>query len=192
MIDSEKIKQLTREFIIALGDDPDREGVVETPKRVAKMCQEIFEGMNYTNHEIAQKFNKTFKCDADDLVIERNIPIFSFCEHHLALMYNLKVHIAYIPNGKVIGLSKLARIADMVGKRLQLQEKIGSDIADILEEILGVANVAVIIEGEHACMTMRGIRKPGASTQTATLRGSFKTDTNLRKELYSLLNTNKH
>ena len=192
MIDSEKIKQLTREFIIALGDNPDREGVVETPKRVAKMCQEIFEGMNYTNHEIAQMFNKTFKCDADDLVIERNIPIFSFCEHQLALMYNLKVHIAYIPNGKVIGLSKLARIADMVGKRLQLQEKIGSDIADILEEILGVANVAVIIEGEHACMTMRGIRKPGASTQTATLRGSFKTDTNLRKELYSLLNTNKH
>ena len=192
MIDSEKIKHLTREFIIALGDDPNREGVVETPKRVAKMCQEIFEGMNYTNHEIAQKFNKTFECDADDLVIERDIPIFSFCEHHLALMYNMKVHIAYIPNGKVIGLSKLARIADMVGKRLQLQEKIGSDIADILEEILGVANVAVIIEGEHACMTMRGIKKPGVSTQTATLRGLFKEKSDLRKELYSLLNTNKH
>ena len=150
MIDSEKIKQLAREFIIALGDNPDREGVVETPKRVAKMCQEVFAGMNYTNHEIAQMFNKTFKCSTNDLVIERDIPIFSFCEHHLALMYNMRVHIAYVPNGRVIGLSKLARIADIVGKRLQLQEKICSDIADILVEILDTENVAVVVEGEHS------------------------------------------
>ncbi len=192
MIDSEKIKQLAREFIIALGDNPDREGVVETPNRVAKMCQEVFAGMNYTNHEIAQMFNKTFKCSINDLVIERDIPIFSFCEHHLALMYNMRVHIAYVPNGRVIGLSKLARIADIVGKRLQLQEKICSDIADILVEILDTENVAVIVEGEHSCMSMRGIRKTGALTQTTALRGLFKDNGDLRKELYSLLSLRKN
>lgn len=188
MIDQEKIKQLTREFLIALGDDPEREGLKETPDRVARMCAEIYEGMNYTNHEIAMKFNKKFEHEGNDLVIVRDIPIFSHCEHHLALMYNMKVHIAYIPNGWVIGLSKLARIADMVGKRLQLQEKIGSDIADILEEILGDANVAVIIEGEHSCMTARGICKPGTSTFTSTLRGKFIEIPALRQELYSILN----
>lgn len=189
MIDTEKIKQLTKEFLIALGDNPEREGLKETPKRVSKMCQEIFEGMNYTNHEIVKMFNKKFKVDSDDLVIVKDIPIFSFCEHHLALMYDMKVHIAYIPNGWVIGISKLARIADMVGKRLQLQEKIGKDIADIVEEILGETNVAVIIEGKHSCMTMRGIKKLDSKTQTATLRGEFKTNSNLRKELYSLISS---
>lgn len=189
MIDTKKIEQITKEFLTALGDNPEREGLLETPKRVAKMCVEIFEGMNYTNSEIAQMCNKKFKVDSDDLVVVRDIQVFSFCEHHLALMYDMKVHIAYIPNGWVIGLSKLARIADLVSKRLQLQEKIGKDIANIVEEILGEANVAVIIEGKHACMTMRGIKKTNSRTQTATLKGEFKTNSNLRKELYSLLNT---
>ena len=187
MIDTEKIEQLTREFLIALGDDPDREGLKETPKRVARMCNEIYEGMNHTNDEIAKMFDKKFEHQGDDMVVVRDIPIFSHCEHHLALMYNMKVHIAYIPNGWVIGLSKLARIADMVGKRLQLQEKIGSDIADILEKILGDANVAVIIEGEHSCMTARGICKPGTSTKTCTLRGMFRDNATLRQELYAVL-----
>ena len=141
MIDKEAIREHIRGILVALGDDPDREGLKETPDRVARMYEEVFEGMNYTNHEIAQMFNKTFNEDAgsaensDDMVIVRDIDIFSYCEHHLALMYDMKVTVAYLPKGKVIGLSKIARIADMVGKRLQLQERIGSDIADFKRNI---------------------------------------------------------
>ena len=165
MIDTDAIKEHIRGILVALGDDPDREGLKETPDRVARMYEEVFEGMNYTNHEIAKMFNKTFNEDAgtakgsDDMVIVRDIDIFSYCEHHLALMYDMKVTVAYLPKGKVIGLSKIARIADMVGKRLQLQERIGSDIAEILKEILDTEDVAVIIEGTHSCMTARGIKK---------------------------------
>ena len=152
------------------------------------MCKEIFEGMCYTNEEIANMFNKCFEdVDTGDLVVESNIPIFSFCEHHCILMYDVSVAIGYIPNGKVIGLSKLARIADMVGKRLQLQERIGSDIADILEMVLGTKDVIVVIEGKHGCMTARGIKAREAVTKTATLRGKFNTDYNLRQEFYSLI-----
>ena len=153
------------------------------------MYEEVFEGMNYTNHEIAEMFNKTFS-DAlryeeagQDMVMVKDIDIFSYCEHHLALMYDMKVAVAYIPNGKVIGLSKIARIADMVGKRLQLQERIGSDIAEILQEILGSEDVAVIIEGTHSCMSARGIKKSAAATRTYTLRGRFKEDKLLQMRL---------
>lgn len=123
-IDTEKIKELVPQFLAALGDDPNREGLKETSDRVARMCNEIFEGMCYTNEEIAHMFDKCFEdVKTGDLVVESNIPIHSFCEHHIMLMYDVSVAIGYIPNGKVIGLSKLARIADMVGKRLQLQER---------------------------------------------------------------------
>ena len=115
------------------------------------------------------------------------IPIFSYCEHHLALMYNMEVSVAYIPNGKVIGLSKVARVADMVGKRLQLQERIGEDIAYILMKILGTDNVMVVIQGEHSCMTARGIKSRGSRTKTATLKGVFNTDSDLRGEVYNLI-----
>ena len=140
-IDTRAIEEHIRGILIALGDDPTREGLADTPKRVAKMYAEVFEGMNYTNHEIAQMFNKTFEDDPDsyhnsnDIVVVKDIEVFSYCEHHMALMYNMNVSVAYIPNGKVIGLSKIARIADMVAKRLQLQERIGSDIAEIMQEI---------------------------------------------------------
>lgn len=188
MIDTEKIEELTKEFLIALGDNPSREGLQKTPERVAKMCNELFEGMLYTNEEIADMFDTCFEdVETGDLVVESNIPIHSFCEHHLMLMYDMSVAIGYIPNGKVIGLSKLARIADMVGKRLQLQERIGSDIADILSMILGTKDIIVVIQGKHGCMTARGIKSREAITRTATLRGRFWTDSDLRSEFYSLI-----
>lgn len=187
-IDKNKIEELTREFLIALGDDPDREGLKKTPSRVARMCDELFEGMTHSNHEIAQMFNTCFEdVKTGDLVVESNIPIHSFCEHHLMLMYDMSVAIGYIPNGKVIGLSKLARISDMVGKRLQLQERIGSDIADILHEILNTNDIIVVIQGKHGCMTARGIKSREAITRTATLRGRFESDSDLRSEFYSLI-----
>lgn len=175
-------------LILAIGDDPDRPGLVKTPNRVRRMYDEIFEGMNYTNDEIADMYDVCFEEDVSkDLVTVTNIPIFSTCEHHLATMYSMKCHVGYIPNGRVVGLSKIARIADMVSKRLQLQERIGKDIADILQKILQTDNIIVVIEGEHACMTMRGIKKPGTITRTATLRGIFHSDSDLRKEFYSLI-----
>ncbi len=192
-IDKEKIAYHIREILIALGDDPEREGLKETPMRVAKMYEEVFEGMNYTNEEIAKMFGKTFE-DEDylgenygDLVVIKDIPIFSYCEHHMALMYNMKVSVVYRPCDKVIGLSKVARIADMVGKRLQLQERIGSDIAEIMTKVTGSEDIGVFIEGEHSCMTSRGIKKPGVSTRSTTFRGKFKEDVALRQEALMLI-----
>lgn len=190
-IDTEAIREHIRGILVALGDDPEREGLRDTPDRVARMYEEVFEGMNYTNHEIAQMFHKTFEdrmefqAESDDMVFVKDIDIFSYCEHHLALMYDMKVSVAYIPHGKVIGLSKIARIADMVGKRLQLQERIGSDIAEIIQEILGSEDVAVIIEGTHSCMSARGIKKTAATTKTYTLRGRFREDKSLQMRLYT-------
>lgn len=184
----EKIKAAIRTILTELGDDPDREGLKETPDRVARMYDEVFEGMRYTNDEIAEMFNKCFEAEKSrDLVLVQDIEVFSYCEHHLALMYNMKCHIGYIPNGKVIGLSKIARICDMVSKRLQLQERICSDIAEIMQKVCGTEDVIVIVEGEHSCMTARGIKKPGAKTRTSAIRGLFDTDYELRNEVYNLL-----
>ena len=187
-IDTEAIAYHIREILKALGDDPEREGLKDTPKRVAKMYEEVFEGMNYTNKEIADMFNKTFvlnECDEYDgiekmqnMVVVRDIDIFSYCEHHLALMYDMKVTVAYIPKDRVIGISKIARIADMVSKRLQLQERIGTDIADIVQMVTGAEDIAVFIEGCHSCMTARGIKKVNAKTYTQTLRGRFSNESN--------------
>jgi len=191
-IDIKAIEEHIKGILIALGDNPDREGLMETPNRVAKMYEEIFKGMCYTNDEIAEMFNKTFEEDLlveenpQDMVLMKDIEIFSYCEHHLALMYNMKVAVAYIPNKKIIGLSKIARIADMVGRRLQLQERIGTDIVEIIQKITGTEDVAVIIEGEHGCMTTRGIEKPGAKTITTTLRGKFNSDPVLNNKLMML------
>ena len=184
-IDTEAVAYHIRGLLVALGDDPDREGLKETPQRVARMYEEVFEGMKYTNEEIAQMFDKTFSEDEEggadrygDMVVVKDIDIFSYCEHHLALMYDMKVTVAYVPNGKVIGLSKIARIADMVAKRLQLQERIGTDIADIITQVTGSEDVAVYIEGCHSCMTARGIRKTNTKTYTQTLRGRFQNESN--------------
>lgn len=191
-IDVQAIEEHIRGILIALGDDSEREGLKDTPKRVAKMYEDIYKGMCYTNDEIAGMLNTTFEDDLalgnaeNDLVFMKDIEIFSHCEHHLALMYNMKVAVAYIPKQKVIGLSKIARIADMAGRRLQLQERIGSDIAEILQKITESEDVAVIIQGEHGCMTTRGIQKPGAKTITTTLRGRFNTDPMLNNKLMML------
>lgn len=186
--DRKKIMQAVTMLIEAIGDDPEREGLKGTPDRVARMYEEIFEGMRFTNDQIAKMFGTCFESDSNDLVVVKNIPIFSYCEHHMALMYNMEVSIGYIPNGKVIGLSKISRVAEMVGKRLQLQERIGTDIAEIIQKIAGTENVIVVIEGEHSCMTTRGIKSRGSKTKTATLRGIFKDNVALRNEFYNLIN----
>lgn len=188
-IDTEAVRTHIRGLLVALGDDPDREGLKDTPDRVARMYLEVFEGMQYTNEEIAQMFGKTFQdemdfvTDSQDMVVVRDIQLFSYCEHHMALMYDMTATVAYIPNGKVIGLSKIARIADMVSKRLQLQERIGSDIAQIMQMVTGSEDVAVLIQGSHSCMTARGIRQTNAKTTTTTLRGKFRTDAALQSQL---------
>jgi GTP cyclohydrolase IA len=192
MIDTKAIEGHIRGILIALGDDPEREGLKDTPKRVAKMYEEVFAGMNYSNHEIAQMFDKTFSDGMEEdneggpqlrdgrVVVMKDIDLFSYCEHHMALMYDMKATVAYIPHGSVIGLSKIARVCDMVGRRLQLQEKIGRDIADIITEITGSVDVAVTLEGCHSCVTARGIKKSNTRTFTAELRGTFQADPSLQ------------
>ena len=185
--DRNKIMQAVKMLIEAIGDNPEREGLKGTPDRVARMYEEIFEGMRFSNDEIAKMFNTCFTASSNDLVVVKNIPIFSYCEHHMALMYNMEVSVGYIPKGKVIGLSKISRVAEMVGKRLQLQERIGSDIAEIIQKIAGTKDVIVVIEGEHSCMTTRGIKSRGSKTKTATLRGQFEENFALRNEFYNLI-----
>ncbi|WBW98416.1 GTP cyclohydrolase I FolE [Oceanirhabdus sp. W0125-5] len=192
MIDKKKIEEHIRGIIEALGEDPNREGLIDTPKRVANMYEEVFEGIKYSNDDLVEMYGKTFEEDFtytendNDMVFMKDIEIFSYCEHHLALMYNMKVNVAYIPKKKIIGLSKIARIADMVGRRMQLQERIGQDIAYIVSKITESDDVAVIIEGEHGCMTTRGIKKMGTRTVTTTLKGTFKEDEKTFSRLMSL------
>jgi len=184
MIDKEAIKEHIRGILIALGEDPDREGLQETPDRVARMYEEVFEGIQYSNHEIAEKFGKCFSLqnpEYRDPVVVRDISVFTYCEHHMALMYNMHINVAYVPEGKVIGLSKIARICDMASKRLQIQERLGADIAEILMEATGSENVGVVITATHSCMTARGIRNASAQTVTHTFRGTFRNDVNLQK-----------
>ncbi|MDE6026159.1 MAG: GTP cyclohydrolase I FolE [Lachnospiraceae bacterium] len=189
-IDKDAIKEHIRGILVALGDNPDREGLKETPERVARMYEEVFEGMNYTNDQIAEMFSKSFEQpegSSNDIVLVKDIEVFSYCEHHMALMYDMNVSVAYIPKGRVLGLSKIARIADMVAKRLQLQERIGSDIAYIMEKVTNSPDIAVIIEGSHSCMTARGIKNGQAKTLTTTLKGKFESDGDLQKRLMLLV-----
>lgn len=194
-IDRKAIEEHVRGILVALGENPDREGLVDTPKRVAKMYEEVFAGIQYSNKEIAAMFDKTFEDDLDfedeshDMVVVKDIDLFSYCEHHMALMYDMKAAVAYVPNHKVIGLSKIARIADMVSRRLQLQERIGTDIAEIMEMITESEDVAVVIEGCHSCMSARGIKKSQAKTVTTTLRGAFQTDPSLQMRLQMSLSS---
>lgn len=186
-IDKKAIAEHIKGIIAALGDDPKREGLIETPDRVAGMYEEVFEGMNYSNKEIAEMFGKTFDApcsgDQDNLMVVKDIEVFSYCEHHLALMYNMKVTVAYIPAGKVLGLSKIARISEMAAKRLQLQERLGSDISEIISMATGSEDVAVIIEACHSCMTARGIKNTSAATTTTTFSGRFRSDQSLVSRL---------
>ncbi|MBQ9542267.1 GTP cyclohydrolase I [Ruminococcus sp.] len=185
-MDREKIEYHIRGLLEAIGEDPDREGLKETPARVARMMEEVLEGTKYSNHEIAQMFSKTFseeKSSADEAVVMKDITVFSYCEHHMALMYDMTVNVGYIPHGKVLGLSKIARICDMAAKRLQLQERLGRDIAEIISEAAGTPDVGVKIVGSHSCMTARGIKNVSARTETRTYLGQFKE----RQELKDML-----
>ena len=182
-MDKKAIEYHVRGILEAIGENPDREGLLETPERVARMLEEVLEGIQYSNHEIAQMFGKTFDVPNNDTVVMRDITVFSYCEHHFALMYDMKVNVAYIPHGKVLGLSKIARICDMAAKRLQLQERLGNDIAEIISEAAGTPDVAVAISGSHSCMTARGIKNVSAQTITETFRGQFKVDNDLKNRI---------
>ena len=179
-----RIEAAVREILIAIGEDPDREGLIETPARVARMYEEIFSGLEDDPSRHLKLFNEQGN---EEMVIVRDIPLYSMCEHHL-IPFMGKAHIAYIPSvGKVIGLSKLARITESFAKRPQLQERLTAQIADFLFDNLNPRGVAVVVEAEHLCMTMRGARASGAQTRTSALRGTMRSDSKTRAEAISLL-----
>lgn len=184
-MDTKAIEYHVLGLLKAIGEDPEREGLKETPARVARMLEEVLEGTAYTNHEIAEMFGKTFSsendADTENAVVMKDITVFSYCEHHLAMMYDMTVNVAYVPRGKVLGLSKIARICDMAAKRLQLQERLGRDICEIISEAAGTPDVGVVIGGCHSCMTARGIRNASSKTVTTTFKGRFREDKSLQK-----------
>lgn len=183
-MDKERIQNAVREILIAVGENPDRDGLLETPKRVANMYEEIFAGLTEDPKQHIKLFNEQSN---DEMVIVKDIPFYSMCEHHLLPFFG-KAHIGYIPSdNKIIGLSKLARIVDNFAKKPQVQERLTSDIADFLNDNLQPKGVAVIMEAEHMCMTMRGARAAGSKTQTSALRGIMRTDAKTRAEVLSLL-----
>lgn len=186
MMDKERIEHAIKELLIGIGENPEREGLVETPKRVAKMYEEVLEGTQYTNQQIAEMYGKVFEekeSDSSTAVVMKDITVFSYCEHHLALMYDMSVNVSYIPHGKVIGLSKIARICEMASKRLQLQERLTNDIAEIISMATGSDDVAVKIVGCHSCMTARGIKNTSAKTTTYTYLGKYLNDNRLKDML---------
>lgn len=185
MIDHARAEAAVRELLLAVGEDPDREGLRETPARVARAYEEIFSGLHTDPRTV---LDKTFNEDHRELVLVRDIPIYSTCEHHLVPFYGV-AHIGYIPgeSGTVTGLSKLARLVDLYAKRPQVQERLTSQVADALVERLNAHSVIVVIECEHLCMAMRGIRKPGAKTTTSAVRGGFQRNAASRAEVLSLL-----
>lgn len=183
-MDMQKIENAVRDILEAIGEDPNREGLLETPNRVARMYAEIFAGLADDPKRHLKIFDEK---DNDEMVIVRDIPLYSMCEHHL-IPFMGKAHIAYIPqDGKVIGLSKLARIVDSFAKRPQLQERLTGQIADFLYENLSPMGVAVVIEAQHLCMTMRGARAAGSETRTSALRGVMRSDARTRAEVIALL-----
>ena len=189
-MDREKIKQGVRMILEGVGEDPDREGLQKTPERVAKMYEEIFAGLE-TDPRIY--FETVFDEHHQEMVIVRDIPVYSMCEHHLVPFFGL-AHVAYIPgkSGKICGLSKLARLVDTLAKRPQVQERLTSQVADIVVECLDPEGCMVVIECEHMCMSMRGIRKPGTRTTTSAVRGSFRSSSNTRSEAMALILNGTH
>ncbi|BBW95817.1 GTP cyclohydrolase I FolE [Geobacillus sp. FSL W8-0032] len=179
-----QIEYAVRLILEAIGEDPNREGLVDTPKRVAKMYAEVFAGLN---EDPKQHFQTVFSEEHEELVLVKDIPFYSMCEHHLVPFFGV-AHVAYIPRGgKVTGLSKLARAVEAVARRPQLQERITATVADSIVEALEPYGVMVVVEAEHMCMTMRGVKKPGAKTVTTAVRGVFETDANARAEVLSLI-----
>ena len=179
-IDQARIEKAVREILIAIGEDPDRDGLLDTPARVARMYAEIFSGLH---EDPADHLKVTFEAGHDEMVMVRDIPMYSACEHHM-LPWVGKAHLAYIPNddGRVIGLSKFARLVDGFARRPQVQERLTSQVADALQAKLEPKGVMVVIEAEHLCMSMRGVRKPGTTTVTSAVRGLFRTSVATREE----------
>lgn len=184
-VDHEKIEKAVRMILEAIGEDPDRNGLLETPQRVARMYEEIFQGMRQDPKEY---LSKTFDEAHEELVLVKDIPFYSMCEHHLVPFFG-KAHVGYIPRGgRVTGLSKLARAVEAVSKRPQLQERLTTEVADSIVETLRPYGVIVVVEAEHMCMTMRGVKKPGSRTITSAVRGVFQKDSTVRAEAMSLIN----
>lgn len=182
--DLNKIEQAVYMILEGIGEDPEREGLRDTPKRVARMYAEVFAGLN---EDPSEHLKVQFSEDHEEMVIVKDIPVYSMCEHHLVPFYG-KAHVAYIPRkGKVTGLSKLARVVEGFAKRPQLQERLTSQIADSIMDMLDPRGVLVVIEAEHMCMTMRGVKKPGSRTITSAVRGIFKTSQVTRAEAFSLI-----
>lgn len=186
-VDHARIESAVREILFAVGEDPDREGLVETPARVARMYAEVFSGLHEDPRQHLKKF---FTESYDDVVIVRDISFNSFCEHHLC-PFGGKAHIGYVPGGRVIGLSKLARVVEVVARRPQVQERMTETVADLLEDELGAKGVAVVIEATHTCMTIRGVRKPGSLCVTSSMKGLFRENASSRSEIMSLIYTNR-
>lgn len=187
-MNKKKVEKAVKMLLAAFGEDIEREGLQDTPRRVAGYWAELLEGMDYTNEEIAEKYGKTFETDNNPLVVKKVENVFSHCEHHLALMYNMTVVVAYLPvktwNGryKVIGLSKIPRIVDLCCKRLQLQEKLAGDIAECISLATGSPDVYVNIKADHACVSARGAKSSGV-TDVTHIQGRFQTDSELRNEI---------
>lgn len=183
--DADRVEAAIRELLIGIGENPDREGLAQTPARVAKSYAEIFGGLHQTAQDV---LTTTFSLGHDELVVVRDIPIYSTCEHHLLPFHGVG-HVGYIPgeDGKITGLSKIARLVDMYSRRPQVQERLTTQIADAMTDILGARGVIVVIECEHLCMSMRGIRKPGSTTLTSVVRGQLR-DPSTRIEAMSLIN----
>ena len=183
MVDEAKIERAIRLLLEGMGEDPEREGLADTPLRVARMYTETLAGME---DSAAEHLSRSFTTDSEDVVMERDITFFSTCEHHLMPFFG-KVHVAYIPNGRVAGLSKLARTVEVYARRLQMQERMTGQIADALMNELSCHGAMVMVEAEHTCMTMRGIKKPGSSTVTVAKRGRFAEDEKLERQFYAML-----
>jgi GTP cyclohydrolase IA len=184
-VDLGRIEKAVREILYAIGEDPDRDGLIETPSRVARAMAEQYSGLGQTPQQV---LNKVFDVDHDEMVLVRDIEVYSTCEHHLVPFHGL-AHVGYIPNekGQVTGLSKLARLVDMYARRPQVQERMTSQIADALMSVLEPRGAIVVVEAEHLCMTMRGVRKPGAKTVTSAVRGNFRTSDSTRSEAMALI-----
>lgn len=183
VVDLPAIKEAVRAILVAVGEDPDRPGLQETPRRVAHMYMEMFAGLHVDpKRHLAVIFPESY----DEMVLVKDIPFTSMCEHHL-LPFSGVAHVAYIPNGKVTGLSKLARVVDEVARRPQVQERMTQQVADLIEEHLSTKGVACVISAEHSCMSIRGIKKPGSQTITSALRGLFKDNQSTRAEFMSLI-----
>ncbi len=186
-VDVERIERAVGEILLAIGEDPTREGLKAAPRRVANMYVELLEGMQ---HEPSEHLQSIFHEKYDEVVLLRDIPFFSICEHHM-MPFIGTANVAYLPDGKVLGVSKIARIVDCFAKRLQLQERLTAQVADFLMDNLKPKGVAVVIEASHSCMTIRGIRKPNSEMVTSALRGLFKTDPRSRAEVLGLMHKNR-